>query len=66
MGQISQYQVWNRCTFGGHALSRVAEFKNVVGRGGLEPATSAVLGLERSTTEGGTPHETAGVIRLGR
>ena len=34
-----------------------------MGRGGLEPPTSAVLGPERSTTETGTPYETAGVIR---
>jgi hypothetical protein len=37
----------------------------VVGRDGLEPSTSAVIGLERSATEGAESHETAGVIRLG-
>jgi hypothetical protein len=35
------------------------------GRGGLEPRTSALIGLERSATEGGTLHETAGVIWFG-
>jgi hypothetical protein len=35
----------------------------MVGRRGLEPRTSALLGPERSTTETGTPYETAGVIR---
>ena len=35
----------------------------VVGRGGLEPPTSAVLGPERSTTESGAANETGGVIR---
>jgi hypothetical protein len=37
----------------------------VVGRRGLEPRTSALIDLERSTTEGRTLHETAGVIRPG-
>jgi hypothetical protein len=37
----------------------------MVGRRGLEPRTSALIRLERSATESGTLHETAGVIRLG-
>jgi hypothetical protein len=37
----------------------------VVGRRGLEPRTSALIDLERSATESGTLHETAGVIGLG-
>ena len=37
----------------------------MVGRRGLEPRTSALFDLERSATEGGTLHETAGVIGLG-
>ena len=36
-----------------------------VGRRGLEPRTSALIRLERSATECGAFHETAGVIRLG-
>ena len=36
-----------------------------VGRGGLEPPTSVVLGLERSTKECGRSLESTGVIGLG-
>jgi hypothetical protein len=36
----------------------------MVDRGGLEPPTSAVIGLERSATECVESHETAGVIKL--
>jgi len=36
----------------------------MVGRGGLEPLTSALAGLQRSTTESAKPLEMSGVIRL--
>jgi len=37
----------------------------MVGRRGLEPRTSALLGLERSATESERLHEAAGVIGFG-
>jgi hypothetical protein len=45
--------------------SGLAEIKSVVGRDGLEPSTSAVLGPERCATERGMTLETTGVIRPG-
>ena len=39
-------------------------FTEAVGRGGLEPSTSAVLGLERSTNECARSLESIGVIGL--
>ena len=41
-------------------------FTEAVGRGGLEPSTSAVLGLERSTNECARSLESIGVIGLGK
>ena len=66
MARLSQYHVRRASATDERALSGASEFKTVVGRGGLEPPTSALGTAQRCANESGAASDIRRVMWCAR